>query len=122
MHQGDNVLGERKQAVFGKHWRTNEAFQRFSESNDTREVFSPGAAFVFMTATQHQWGDAQRRFDKQRAGSFWAVKFVRADRDQVGIELGDTVERFLAKPLYRVGVEEHAPFLTKGPQFGNGLN
>src|SRR6266852_1538595 len=122
MHEGDNSLRERKQAVFGKHRSTNEAFQRFSESNDAREIFSPGAAFIFMAATQQNWVEAQRRFDKERASPFRTVKFVGADRDQVGVELGDTVEWFLAKPLYRVGVEEHTTFLTERPQFGNGLN
>src|SRR6185437_7423503 len=63
----------------------------------------------------------KRRLDKQRASAFRAMKFMRANRNEVGVELLNIRKRFFAEPLYRVGVKQNAVFPANSSQFSHWL-
>ena len=64
----------------------------------------------------------ERRTNVESPRAFWTVKFVRANRDEVGFELGDVGEPFLAEPLRGVRVKEHAALAADGADLVDPLH
>ena len=63
----------------------------------------------------------QRRFDKESTGTFRTVKFVRADGNQIGVELVDIFKRLLAETLHSIGVKNNFGRAADFTERGNGL-
>ena len=59
--------------------------------------------------------------NEQSPGSFWAVKFMGADADEIGVELMDIGEGFLAEPLGGIRMEQNAARTAEHTQFCHGL-
>src|SRR5207249_8818383 len=111
----EQAVGQRLQLFPGKHRLTHEALQSLHKADDRRQVFGPGAALMLMTAAHQHRVWQQWRFQVERAGAFWPVNLVRADRNQVGIELVDVLELFLAEPLNGVGVKQYPALAANRP-------
>ena len=75
-----------------------------------------------MAPTEQDGIRMEGRFDIKQAGALGAVKFMTAERDQVGIELVNILKRFLAKPLHGVGMEYDSMVAANPAKLGNGLN
>src|SRR5204862_1940506 len=86
------------------------------------KVLRSGAPFVFMSSAKQDRIGQQRRTGEQYAGAFWAVKFVTANRNQVGIELMNRIEGFLPKPLDRVGMKLNSALAARGSDFRHWLD
>ena len=75
-----------------------------------------------MAATEYNRIRKQRRFRVKQACALWPVKLVRADGNQIRVELADAFNWLLAEPLHRVGVKNNAALPADHAEFGDGLD
>ena len=84
-----SLADKRLQLRTVKNRRFHKFFQRFDQTDDAGQIFRAGAALIFMSAAKQNRVRMQRRLDVKQAGAFRPVKFVRADGNQIGVELAD---------------------------------
>src|SRR6266446_5703289 len=100
----------------------NKTLKGVDKAHDRSQVFRARAAFVFVSATPQQRLRQQRGSLKQRSRAFRPVNLMRADRDEVRVELMHVVKRFLSEPLHGIGMKVNALFPAYAAQLGNGLD
>src|ERR1043166_6909363 len=74
-----------------------------------------------MAAAKKDRVGMQRRADVESARTFRPVKFVRANGNEVSVELLDACERLFAQPLNSVSVEKNPSLATERANFRDWL-
>ena len=77
----NKLFSDRENGGARKDRRGNKEFDGLCHSKESRKVFSPSPAVIFMSTSQNKRGRIKRRTRVQQASTFRTVEFMRAERD-----------------------------------------
>ena len=116
------MKGKAREEFLRKNRRDEEAFDGFGKADDSSKVFSSGPAVVLM-GTAEKYGKGMKwGFDEKGTSALWTMQLVRAERNQIGVELVDGSKGLFAERLNGVGVKEDALFAADVAKLGDRLN
>ena len=100
----------------------DEPLQGFNHSHNASEVFRTCSPFVFVSTAESDGVRLKRGADVKNPGALWTMKFMRADRHEIGIELLNAFERFFAEPLNGIGMKNYAFFAADSAKLRDRLD
>ena len=122
MNKMDQMIRQFMKVIAGKYGRVQEMFNGIGRPNDARKILRAGSTLVLVRTAVNNGIRMQRGPDEESARSFWAVQFMGAKRDQVGVKLVNVRERLFTKGLQSIRVEKDAARTANLPKLSHRLN